>query len=59
MRTWKNVEVSKETAKELSAFLYDNNIDFESSACYDLVHFECNVNDYETDAINDFLDSME
>lgn len=58
MKTWLNTEVTKEQAELLGSFLYENDIDFEESECYDKVHFEVNVDEYERDAINSFLDEL-
>lgn len=58
MRTWKNVEVTRVVSELLGAFLYENDIEFESSECYNLIHFEINADAYETDAINEFLEQI-
>lgn len=55
-RTWLNTEVTKEEAEMLREFLFENDIEFETSEAYDLIHFEINVNEYEKDAINCFID---
>lgn len=55
-RTWLNTEVTKEEAEMLRDFLDENDIEYETSEAYDLIHFEINVNDYERNAINDFID---
>lgn len=55
-RTWLNTEVTKEEAEMLKDFLDENDIEYETSEAYDLIHFEINVNEYEKDAINDFID---
>lgn len=56
MRKWLNTEVTKEEAEMLKDFLKDNEIEYEASECYDMVHFEINVNEYEKEAINEFID---
>ena len=58
-RTWKNVELNQNDANELKDFLNDYGILFESSECYDKIHFEIFVGAYETEAINDFLDELD
>lgn len=58
-RKWLNVELSQADANELKDFLNDNNIEFESSECYDKIHFEVLVNEYEKEAVNDFLNELE
>lgn len=55
-RTWLNTEVTKEEAEMLKDFLNENDIEYETSEAYDLIHFEINVNEYEKDAINCFID---
>ncbi len=55
-RTWLNTEVTTEEAEMLKDFLDENDIEYETSEAYDLIHFEINVNDYERNAINDFID---
>ena len=58
-RTWKNVELNQNDANELKDFLNDYDIEFESSECYDKIHFEILVDEYEAEAINDFLDELD
>lgn len=58
MRQWLNTEVTRTQAELLESFLYENDIDFEESECYDKVHFEVNVDEYERDAVNSFLDEL-
>ena len=59
-RTWLNTEVTREEAEMLKEFLDENDIEYEASEineAYDyLVHFEINVNDYEREAIDGFMD---
>ena len=55
-RTWLNTEVTKEEAEMLRDFLDENDIEYETCEAYDLIHFEINVNEYEKDAINCFID---
>jgi hypothetical protein len=55
-KTWLNTEVTKEEAEMLKDFLDENDIEYETSEAYDLIHFEINVNEYEKDAINCFID---
>ena len=58
-RKWLNVELSQADANELKNFLNDYDIKFESSECYDKIHFEVFVDEYEKEAINDFLDELD
>lgn len=55
-KTWLNTEVTVEEAEMLRDFLDENDIEYETSEAYDLIHFEINVNEYEKDAINCFID---
>lgn len=55
-RTWLNTEVTREESETFKDFLEENGIEYEASECYDMIHFEVNVNDYERNAINDFID---
>lgn len=56
MRTWLNTALTKEEAEIFKAFLDENGIEYEASECYDMIHFEVNVNDYERIAIDEFID---
>ena len=56
MRKWLNTEVTKEEAEMLKDFLNENDIEYEASEAYNLIHFEINVNEYEKEAINGFID---
>lgn len=55
-RTWLNTEITRDEAEMLKEFLDENDIEYEASEAYDLIHFEINVNEYEKDAINCFID---
>ena len=54
-RYWYNVEVSREEAGLLKECLRSNGIYFEPSEAYNLIHFECLMNDDEVDIVNEFL----
>lgn len=56
MRKWLNTELTKEEAEMLKDFLNENDIEYETSEAYNLIHFEINVNEYEKEAINGFID---
>ena len=51
-------DLPQKTAESLKAFLKENEIYFEPSSCYDLVHFEVLANPEEIEKINKFLDSI-
>jgi hypothetical protein len=55
-RRWLNTEVTVEEAAMLKDFLDENEIEYEASEAYNLIHFEINVNEYEKEAINGFID---
>lgn len=55
MKHFYNVELNKEDAEKLKAYLKDNGIYFEPSACYNLVHFEVKADEMEIEKINRFL----
>ena len=56
MRKWLNTELTKDEAEMLKDFLDENDIEYEVSEAYNLIHFEINVNEYEKEAINGFID---
>lgn len=55
MKRFYNVELSKENAEKLKAYLKENGIYFEPSACYNLVHFEIKADEMELEKVNKFL----
>jgi len=57
-RHYCNVELNKEDAEKLKAFLKTNGIYFEPSSCYNLIHFEVKVNEAERKMVDDFLDTL-
>lgn len=58
MKAFYNVELNHEKADQLKAFLKDNNIYFEPSQCYNLVHFEIKADENEVQKVNNFLDTL-
>lgn len=58
-KRWLNVEVTRVVAELLGQFLYENDIEFEESECYDKMHFEVLVDEYEKDAVNTFLEEID
>ena len=58
MKRFYNVELKKEDAEKLKVYLKENGIYFEPSACYNLVHFEINVNEEEVKKVNAFLEKL-
>lgn len=59
MRTYYNVELTKSDAEKLKVFLKENEIYYEPSSCYNLIHFEIKVNEAELKMVNDFLDALD
>lgn len=53
-----SVELNNDKAEALKVFLKQNNIYFEPSACYNLIHFEIKLNEVELDKVNKFLDIL-
>ena len=58
MKTFYNVELKKEKAEKLKAYLKENKIYFEPSACYNLIHFEIKENEKELKQVNSFLENL-
>lgn len=54
-RTWVNIELEKTEADNIREFLVENNIEFESSQCFDLIHIEINVNKFEKESIEEWI----
>ena len=56
---WYSVELSPITALLFKDFLRDNSIRFESSGCYNLVHFQVFIKDEKDyNACNSFLEFL-
>ena len=58
MKHFYSVELNKEDAEKLKAFLKENGIYFEPSACYSLIHFEVKVDEAELEKVNGFLENL-
>ena len=58
MKNFYNVELNKEDAEKLKAYLKGNGIYFEPSSCYNLIHFEIKVNEKELEKVNGFLEKL-
>lgn len=56
-RQYYNIELSQEDAEKLQQYLYDENIHFEKSGCFELVHFEIALNFEEFHQLNNWLNS--
>ena len=55
MKRFYNAELNKEDAEKLKAYLKENGIYFEPSACYNLIHFEIKADEAELKKVNKFL----
>lgn len=53
-----NVELATHEAMALKLFLRTNGFTFETSACFDSVHFEVLASQEQKDMINSFLDTL-
>ena len=59
MKHWYNVELNKEDAEKLKAFLKLNGIYYEPSSCYNLIHFEIKVDEAELNMVDKFLEALD
>ena len=55
MKRFYNAELNKEDAEKLKAYLKENGIYFEPSACYNLIHFEIKADEAELKKVNKVL----
>ena len=53
-----STELDTKTSEALKVFLKQNNIYFEPSACYNLIHFEILASEAELEKVNKFLDTL-
>lgn len=58
MKNFYSVELNKDNAEKLKAFLKDNGIYFEPSSCYNLIHFEVKADKAEFEKVNAFLENL-
>lgn len=58
MKIFYSAEFDKKTAEALKVFLKQNNIYFEPSACYNLIHFEVLADTEEIKKVNEFLNNL-
>ena len=56
-RQYYNIELSQKNAEKLQQHLYDENIHFEASGRFELVHFEIELNYEKFCQLNDWLNS--
>lgn len=55
---WYNVELNQHESILLKGFLNDNFVQYESSGCGNMVHFEIYASKEQASAINAFLDTL-
>jgi hypothetical protein len=53
-----NIELTQTEAADLKKFLRFAGIDFETSGCYNLVHFEIYASKEQAAVINSFLEGV-
>lgn len=58
MKKFYNVELDKDKAEKLKAYLKLNGIYFEPSSCYNFIHFEVKVDEEELNKVNSFLENL-
>lgn len=58
MKNFYSVELNKDEAEKLKAFLKSEGIYFEPSSCYNLIHFEIKVDEAELEKVNAFLENL-
>lgn len=58
MKEYYSVELNKDDAEKLKAYLKAEGIYFEPSSCYNLIHFEVKVDDAELNKVNAFLENL-
>lgn len=58
MKEYYNVELNKDDAEKLKAYLKVEGIYFEPSSCYNLIHFEIKADEAELKKVNDFLEGL-
>ena len=58
MKHFYSVELNKDDAEKLKAYLKSNGIYFEPSSCYNLIHFEVKVDEKELAKVNAFLENL-
>ena len=58
MKMYYNVELNKDDAEKLKAFLRSEGIYFEPSSCYNLIHFEIKMDEEEVKKVDSFLETL-
>ena len=55
MKVYYHIDLNTEKAEALKVFLKENQIYFEPSQCYNLIHFEIKADEKEAEKVNKFL----
>ena len=55
VREWRNVELPREEAKDFRLYLRSNNITYEPSEAFDMIHFQCYMTDEEALQANEWI----
>lgn len=58
MEKFYSVELGKDYAEKLKAFLNAEGIYYEPSACYNLIHFEIKLDEAEVKKVSEFLEAL-
>jgi hypothetical protein len=53
---WYNVELNQKEAEKFKEYLEDEGYPFETSGCFELVHFEISLNLTQFDEVNKWMD---
>ena len=53
-----NVELSRENWQVFRKYLIENNITFEPSECFNLIHVEIKCSEHQAAKINNFLEAL-
>lgn len=55
---WVNTELPKTMADKFKGYLREHNITYEASECFNLIHFECFMNETQIIKANAFIDKI-
>jgi hypothetical protein len=55
-KKWYNAELNQKDAEKLHQHLYDINAHFETSGCFELVHFEIELSPDESEQLTKWID---
>lgn len=55
-KKWYNAELNQKDAEKLHQHLYDINARFETSGCFELVHFEIELSPDESEQLTKWID---